>query len=511
MGDGRKTRTALLPEPEPPATALHCADGRTVDLSTMPQMVIEALIRTVTGASELDSVAAATPVDEPGALDSVQAAMQVASWAGGVAAQAAGTLLRASWLADEREARDLPVRLPWVKSATHASVVDEVALVTGQSRPAAARMIALGYDRTLRSVTLREHLRAGLLPLDQATRIFAETKHLPEQLADEIAARVLAPRHLDANPPGASEIRVRLTRQLQLHDPNATRADTEEAMRHRDVATQLHRDGTATLSFRGDPAVVTAAADRVRRIAAALRAAGSPRTKNQLRADLAAALICRGQLPTTVTDEPVTGPECTTCSAARSGTLSGTLTTYPAAHVTLVMTFATLVGADEATGEIPGHGFVPAHVARDLALSDGATWRRLLVDDVTGAAHTLDGTRYQPTSAMRAYVTARDHDCRGPDCTIPAHDADLDHDIPWPAGTTSVGNLSAKHRRCHQHKTSRQWTAERDVYDDTITWTTRAGRLYLTAPHDYTADEHRPVDTTDWVLTPPDPRDPPPF
>ena len=503
--------------PRPPsrvAPTLRTPDGRIIDLSGLPQLVIDALVATVSSAISPRAVATSAPIDEAGALDAVEAGMRLAAWAGGVAATNAGTLLRASWLADDREAESLPHRIPWTKSATHSSVVDEVALACGLTTPSASRMISFGYDRTRRSATLREHLWSGSLPLEQAAWIFAQTRELPDEVADEIAARVLAPRHLDEGTPGAREIRSRLAQQLQLHDPEATQNATDKAMRQRDVWTELHRDGTATLSFRGDPGVVTAASDRVRSIAKALKAAGDARTQSQLRADLAAALICHGQLTSPEHQSQIDAvaqasppSECGTCRAVRAGEL----TAYPRAKVTLVMTFATLIGADDATGEIPGHGHLPAHVARSIALSAGSTWQRLIVDEVTGTAHTLDTKRYQPTDAQRAFVHARDHDCRGPDCTTPASQSDLDHDTPWPEGTTSISNLSAKHRRCHQHKTAQQWQSERDPYDDTILWTTRTGRQHLSAPHDYATDDHKPIDTTGWALTPPNPDDPPPF
>src|SRR5204862_963602 len=72
----------------------------------------------------------------------------------------------------------------------------------------------------------------------------------------------------------------------------------------------------------------------------------------------------------------------------------------PAAHVTLIVPLTTLLGLDQEVAEIPGHGFVPAVQARQMAMADGSVWRRLVVDPLTGAALDLSTRRYRPTRAM---------------------------------------------------------------------------------------------------------------
>jgi hypothetical protein len=125
--------------------------------------------------------------------------------------------------------------------------------------------------------------------------------------------------------------------------------------------------------------------------------------------------------------------------------------------------------------------FVPAAQARQMALSHGSVWRRLVVDPLTGAALDLSTRRYRPTRAMADLIAARDGMCRGPGCTVPAERCDLDHDIPSPSGPTAITNLSRKHRRHHNHKTRGTWTAT-TADDGAITWRTRAKRRYVTHP-----------------------------
>lgn len=169
---------------------------------------------------------------------------------------------------------------------------------------------------------------------------------------------------------------------------------------------------------------------------------------------------------------------------------------------------STLLGADDDVAEVVGHGFVSAVQARELALANGSVWRRLVVDPVTGTALDLSTRRYRPTRAMADVVAARDGMCRGPGCTVPADRCDIDHDTPWPAGPTQIGNLSNKHRRHHNHKTRGTWIASSDE-DGAITWRTCAKRRYVSYPHDYLDPLNTPVTEDDIERAVA--ADPPPF
>ncbi|GAA5032751.1 hypothetical protein GCM10023258_32070 [Terrabacter aeriphilus] len=155
----------------------------------------------------------------------------------------------------------------------------------------------------------------------------------------------------------------------------------------------------------------------------------------------------------------------------------------PAARVTVIVPVGSLLGLTPAPGELPGHGWVSADLARRIALTEDAAWRRLLVDDATGVALDLSTRSYRPTATMRAVVEAVDGTCRGPGCTVPAARCDLDHDVPWPLGPTAVGNLTSKHRAHHNLHTHEHWDVRRD--GGTVRWRTRAGRTYVTSPRDW--------------------------
>ena len=95
---------------------------------------------------------------------------------------------------------------------------------------------------------------------------------------------------------------------------------------------------------------------------------------------------------------------------------------------------------------------LPASVVRELAARPGTLFHRVLTDPLGGI---LDVTRigYRPSADQRAAIEIRDGTCAVPSCDRPAWDCDLDHDIPYPHGSTTGSNLQALCRRHHRMKT----------------------------------------------------------
>jgi hypothetical protein len=167
------------------------------------------------------------------------------------------------------------------------------------------------------------------------------------------------------------------------------------------------------------------------------------------------------------------------------------VTGHPAALVWIVVPFDVAIGASHAACELPGHGWVTAAHAREIITRPGSVWRTLPVDVRSGRALSRPTSGYRPTAEMVEYVEAVDGTCRAPGCEVPAVRCDLDHEIPWPAGPTTVDNLHAKHRFHHNLKTDGAWssvpTGERG-----LEWTTLAGRTYATQPKDWRAGVDQP-------------------
>lgn len=140
---------------------------------------------------------------------------------------------------------------------------------------------------------------------------------------------------------------------------------------------------------------------------------------------------------------------------------------------------ATLSGASQKPGHLPGHGAVPATMLRELA-------RRSRLRPLTPAALLCSEPRYRPSAALATYIRCRDLHCRFPGCDRPAEVCDVDHTVPWHrGGPTHPSNLALLCRAHHLLKTfvtgENGW-AEDQFPDGTIVWTSPSGRRYTTTP-----------------------------
>ena len=184
---------------------------------------------------------------------------------------------------------------------------------------------------------------------------------------------------------------------------------------------------------------------------------------------------------------PATCGDCT--SAALRLAYPGNL---PAAHVTVTISAAALLGITRDPGEVAGAGYAEAELVRELALAAGSVWSRLVTDPLTGTAVELSTPAYRPTAAISRAVRARDHRCRAPGCLQPEDRCDLDHATPYAeGGPTSVANLLCDHGRHHGHHTSGHWSVAAE--GEAFVWRMQTGRRYATEPYQYAEpDSDRP-------------------
>jgi hypothetical protein len=378
-----------------------------------------------------------------------------------------------------------------VAAETMTTAVDEVALATGLPESQVAARLELALDPERRFAPVVEALTRGEVSLERSLRIQQATSALDPDVCRAVSMRLLAPMADGSVRSHRSFVR-ELRRQVAVHtaDPAEARA---EALRRRCAYGWLEPDGTGRLTVTGEAGRVTAALDRVDGLARGLRAGGDTRTLEQLRSDLTLDLVLYGWAAPDQVPEP-----------ARP-TFAGQA---PSAHVTLVVALTTLLGVDEQPGEIPGHGFVPAAVARNIAGAAGSVWKRLVTDPLDGTALELSTARYRPTLRMAQEVAALDGICQAPGCTVPADRCDLDHELPWPSGPTTVRNLRPRHRRHHNHKTRGTWRAHPEPGGRTR-WTTVSGRDYLSHRYRYDDPLARPVSSAEISNAEVDP--PPPF
>lgn len=153
----------------------------------------------------------------------------------------------------------------------------------------------------------------------------------------------------------------------------------------------------------------------------------------------------------------------------------------PRPSIQLTVPAATLLGISDAPGDLDGHGPIDADTARAIAFDRTATWRRILTDP-QGRVLDYGTTTYRPPRALRDLVIARDRTCTSPGCSRPARTAQLDHNVPFPEGPTSEGNMDAKCGVDHNLKTAGLLTAERDPETGETTWTDRHGTSYTRPP-----------------------------
>ncbi len=361
----------------------------------------------------------------------------------------------------------------WSASVAHSGAVDEVMAATGLGESECRRRLSLAVADPARVDTLLALLAVGDLALWQVIGLHEDTADLAPVAADEVVRAVTAPGR-DGSRPSHQLRRRRLRRELTRRggDPSRNRI---EALTRRDAHAELRPDGSGCVWVTGDGGRVVAAIERVDTIARRIRAAGRypNRTLAQLRSDVALDLLLTGT-NAHPDDSPVTAVP-----------IWDGLGDLPAAHVQVVVPLDVLTGARDGLAELPGHGWIHADHARHLAHTPGSVWQRMVTDPLTGALVELSTHRYVPPARVRAHVVTRDQVCRAPGCQVSATRCDLDHDVPWPTGPTTADNLTAKHRRHHQLKTIGLWEARHDPDTHEVTWTTLAGRRYVTSPHDF--------------------------
>ncbi|NUS42058.1 MAG: HNH endonuclease [Terrabacter sp.] len=365
-------------------------------------------------------------------------------------------------------------------------VAQEISCATGVGAAEVSRRLELA-TAPRRHRVLRDALRSGTVSLYRALRVVSETRLLPDEALPDLETTVLAPAP-DGSVSSQRLFSSRLRRCVRSGDDRSGDERRGSAEASRTAHGRLTEDGIGTFTVTAPAETVVAVLDRADAMARAARAAGDPRTLDQLRSDAICSLALFGSL------------------AAEHSSFGGAV---PAATVRIVVPFEVAAGLSDAACELPGHGWVTAAHARRIMTADGSVWQRLAVDVDTGRALELSTDRYRPTAAMVEHVRAVDGVCRAPGCQVPADRCDLDHLVPWPLGPTDVTNAQCLSRGCHHPKTAGLWSASR-APDDGIRWTTLAGREYVTYPRDWRealADPGAAPPSPD----PPAPGDPPPF
>ncbi|MFC8732029.1 DUF222 domain-containing protein [Luteimicrobium sp. NPDC057192] len=293
----------------------------------------------------------------------------------------------------------------------------------------------------------------------------------------------------------APHVRERVRRVVAAHDPAGAERRRDRARDGRCVTFDPAPDAMAyvTALIPADHAAkVRAHLDRL--AVSQQGAADEARTLDQLRADTLVALLTGAR--------PITGPGL---AGTARGSSAGQVTepmawTSPTVRTVVHVTIAasTLLGLDDAPGDLRGFGPIPAALARELAAGEGVTWQRILTDPATGIATDLSRRTYRPGVVLGEFVRARDATCTFPGCRVPAVRCDLDHVEPFvhperadrrteasspPPGQTRADNLHPVCRRHHNLKTHHGWSTTREPVTGRVSWTAPTGHVHDVGAH----------------------------
>ena len=294
-----------------------------------------------------------------------------------------------------------------------------------------------------------------------------ETSLLRDQLAGD------AVEHAAAHT--APQTRAWLARRVIALDPATASRRHERASGGRRIALHPLADGMAELVALLPAVQARRAFDTLSAAAHALDGKDDARTMDQRRADTLVDLLCGRASPPTVS-------------------------------VNVTVDLATLCGTADRPSELGGYGPVDSSTVRWLLRSGEVEFRRLVTDD--GMAVAVDATSYRPTPDLAALIRARDVTCRFPGCrrtvTATRSGVDLDHTVPWPAGSTIAQNLSSLCRHHHRVKHAPGWSVRQEP-DGVMVWTTPGGHQVVTRPWCYVDQDQPAVQRAEGHSAPTDP------
>ena len=436
-------------------------------------------------------------------------------------------------------------------SVSGAFAVDELALALVSTRHRVRQQLGLAEALGNELSATGELLGTGRIDGYQAWVIHDMISRL---VGDEHIAEVEAA--ILARAPGLTggQIRSRLAKLIAAKEPDAFSRRHQRAMRDRRVSANPggsgdQLDGMGSLWLSHAAVDIAAIDDKITQIARAQTRShagagsgvddgdgdGDGRSFDNVRADVVRDILLGRHQPGVaapgkpgVSEPAATGdgsaaadthptgePESADPPAAGDGSPTGD--THPAgepesadrssgpscgggAQVFVTVPIQTLMGIDDAPGELLGYGPIPAAVARAIASAGDSVWRRMLTDPA-GNLVDLSTTSYRPGRVLDLAVTVRDGTSRFPRSNASAVGADFDHTIRYPAGETSYRNGGKLTRRDHRVKHAPGWTVTQPEPGHFV-WTTPTGHTYTVGP----ADRQAGTWPAPWQLDP-DPPD----
>ena len=174
-------------------------------------------------------------------------------------------------------------------------VAQEIAWATGVGAGEVSRRLELA-TAPRRHRVLRKRLRAGTVSLYRALRVVAETRELDDDVLSDLESAVLAPAP-DGSIASQRLFASRLQRCVRSADGRSGEERRRAATRRRSVQGRIVDDGMGTFTVVAPAERVVGVLDRVDALARAARAAGDPRSLDQLRSDFLCDLVLFGIVP----------------------------------------------------------------------------------------------------------------------------------------------------------------------------------------------------------------------
>lgn len=377
------------------------------------------------------------------------------------------------------------------------AVIAELAVAWRMSEYSMQRLASEAYTLcTSLPVTLAA-LRAGAVDAAQ-TRVIVDAV-CGANLEPELLASVETELVALAGSKTPSELRraakqVLERRQLQTVSERHARAFAERC-----VEVEPSHDGMAWLSLYVRASDALLVRDRLRQAARAAQAGGTEaRTCAQVEADLARDLLLGGMLTSGAAPSGGAPSGAAPSGAAPTGAGGGDdpagiggveagveidaalASIRPTVHVTVPV--FTLLGLDDAPGELDGYGPIDADTARRL-VAHAPSFTRLLTHPISGAVLDVDRESYRPPADLRRWLQVRDQTCRFPGCTRRATTCELDHSEDWAVdhGKTAHDNLAHLCSNHHHLKHDTAWSLKH-LPDGVLEWTSLTGKIHRTTP-----------------------------
>jgi hypothetical protein len=157
-------------------------------------------------------------------------------------------------------------------------------------------------------------------------------------------------------------------------------------------------------------------------------------------------------------------------------------------EIGVVVAASSLLGADDQPAKLIGHyggdhGVLPAALARELATSESACWRRLVCDPLDGTLVSMDTRKRRFDGTLRKFLTYRDGTSRRPfsDTAINEFDHIVRH---ADGGPTNASNSQGLGKSDHPIRDLPGWKVEAIDGDaaNGVRWTTPTGHSYTSRP-----------------------------